>query len=215
MSDININIISDPALGDVYINYLSEWRLAGGISAANCIAAYQPKGAANLAASYIKLNNPGTYDATPVVAPTWDAVNGWIFNGSTQYMTTGIVPATTWSMILKFTDSGVQLDTYWGAFAGLADRFDFCSRNGAAAHRYNIGDKPLTTGAPVVSGTMALASVNCYLNGAADGVIAAGGATTGQLNLGILGAGIAYFKGYVQAFAVYNITLLSAQILEL
>ena len=63
---------------------VAPWYLAGGISAANCLAAYQPKGAASLAASYSNLANPGTYNAAPGVAPTFDASTGWTFNGSTQ-----------------------------------------------------------------------------------------------------------------------------------
>ena len=61
------------------------WVVAG----KTCVAAYQPIGAASLAASYTNLANPGTYDAAPGVAPTFDAVNGWAFN-TTQYLETGI-----------------------------------------------------------------------------------------------------------------------------
>ena len=43
-----------------------------------CIAAYQPKGAASLAASYVNLQQPGTYDAAPGVAPTWAAGGGML-----------------------------------------------------------------------------------------------------------------------------------------
>lgn len=54
------------------------WYLAGGISAANCLAAYQPKGAASYAVSKVNLASPGTRNlsdgATP---PNWDATNGW------------------------------------------------------------------------------------------------------------------------------------------
>ena len=64
------------------------WWLSGGISAANCIAAYQPKGAADLAASYVNLANPGTYNAAPGVAPTWAAADGWTFGG-TNYLLCG------------------------------------------------------------------------------------------------------------------------------
>src|SRR4030042_266315 len=65
-----------------------EWWLAGGISAANCLAAYQPKGAASYAASKVNLANPGTYDAVDGVAfPTWAAATGWTFNGVAQYLT--------------------------------------------------------------------------------------------------------------------------------
>lgn len=63
------------------------WQVAG----QTCAAAYQPIGAASLAASYVNLANPGTYNAAPGVAPTL-AAGGWSFDGLTQYLTTGIVP---------------------------------------------------------------------------------------------------------------------------
>jgi hypothetical protein len=72
------------------------WWLAGGVAAANAIAVYQPKGAADLAASYVNLANPGTYDAAPGTAPTFDAATGWTFNGSTQYLTTGVTNGAAW-----------------------------------------------------------------------------------------------------------------------
>lgn len=64
------------------------WYLAGGVSAANCIAAYQAKGAASYAASKINLINPGTYNLIDGVSPTWDAINGWTFDGITTYLRT-------------------------------------------------------------------------------------------------------------------------------
>jgi hypothetical protein len=51
------------------------WYLAGG--APLPIAAYQPKGAVDLAASYINLANPGTYNVAPGSAPTLGD-SGWI-----------------------------------------------------------------------------------------------------------------------------------------
>lgn len=56
----------------------TNWWLAGGIAAANCIAAYQPKGAASYAASLVNLNNPGTRNLTNTgTDPSWDSTNGW------------------------------------------------------------------------------------------------------------------------------------------
>lgn len=49
-------------------------------------AAFQPIGAASLAASYVSLYNPTTWDAAPVVAPTFDAATGWEFDGATTYL---------------------------------------------------------------------------------------------------------------------------------
>lgn len=67
------------------------WAVAG----KTCVAAYQPIGAASLAASYTNLANPGTYDAAPGTAPTFAAATGWTFDGSTQYLTTGNIISGT------------------------------------------------------------------------------------------------------------------------
>ena len=60
----------------------SWWEVAG----KTCVAAYQPKGAASYAASLVNLAQPGTYNATEGVAPTWAAGTGWTFNGTTQHL---------------------------------------------------------------------------------------------------------------------------------
>ena len=52
------------------------WAVAG----KTCVAAYQPKGAADLAASYVNLANPGTYDAVPDSSFSFDVSIGWIFD---------------------------------------------------------------------------------------------------------------------------------------
>ena len=50
----------------------APWGLGGEmIDIGNCIAAYQPKGAASLAESYQNLAAPG-----------WDATDGWTFSGA-------------------------------------------------------------------------------------------------------------------------------------
>ena len=61
------------------------WTVAG----KTCVAAYQPIGAASLAASYSNLANPGTYDASPGTAPTFDAENGWTYSGEHNGMGIG------------------------------------------------------------------------------------------------------------------------------
>ena len=58
------------------------WWFAGGISPANCVAAYQAKGAASYAASKVNLANAGTYNLADIVAPSWSAGTGWMFNGT-------------------------------------------------------------------------------------------------------------------------------------
>jgi len=66
-------------------SHTRKWWLAGGIHPSQVVAAYQPKGAVDLAASYVNLANPGTDDAQVGEAPTLDS-SGWVFNGTTQYL---------------------------------------------------------------------------------------------------------------------------------
>ena len=74
------------------------WNLSGAINSNDVVLAYQPKGAASLAESYINLVRPGTLDAAVGVAPTLDAL-GWVSAGSARLMT-GYVPTGTTSMII-------------------------------------------------------------------------------------------------------------------
>ncbi len=59
------------------------WDLSGTIT--TCVAAYQPKGAASLAASYVNLANPGTNNAAEGSAPSFSSA-GWTFNGTSNYL---------------------------------------------------------------------------------------------------------------------------------
>jgi len=85
-------------------------------------AAYQPKGAANLAASYVDLSGNGN-NTGPGVAPTWDAVNGWTFNGAAQYLTTAFIPQTdqSQSALVQYTNA-VTVDGYLFGSSGGASR---------------------------------------------------------------------------------------------
>jgi len=54
------------------------WDLNGTIK--SCVAAYQPVGAADYAASKVNLLNPGTYNLSDGVAyPDWASATGWTF----------------------------------------------------------------------------------------------------------------------------------------
>lgn len=54
------------------------WWLTAGISSADCIAVFQPIGAASYALSKVNLANPGTYNLTnEATYPNWDSTNGW------------------------------------------------------------------------------------------------------------------------------------------
>ncbi len=85
---------------------VTPWYLSGGIAGANCIGAYQAKGAASYAASKVNLNNPGTNDLSDGAAfPTWAADTGWTFvAASSQYLTIASAIATVvpLSMVCRF-----------------------------------------------------------------------------------------------------------------
>lgn len=152
----------------------AAWWLAGG--APTPVAVYQPKGAASLAASYVNLVNPGTYDAAPGVAPTLGA-DGWEFSAS-AYLTTDLVPASdqSWSALAAFnitSGSGVVLGCVndnpyagyhlWPAYGG----------GGGAAYGNSGG---VQVEPPYTTGVTALAGNKAYRNGIAEagtiGVIA-------------------------------------------
>ena len=77
------------------------WKVAG----KTCVAAYQPKGAASLAASYVNLANPGTYDAAPGAAPTWASATGWTFNGTQYLVVAGLVQNRPLTMLVSASQS--------------------------------------------------------------------------------------------------------------
>lgn len=189
------------------------------------VAAYQAKGAASLAASYVNLANPGTYDLTEGTAPAFDTADGWTFNGNTnsRYLKTGVVwGAATWSAIVRFSDSHNQ----WGlaADAGAASNrvgFLLGSASGTNYRWCNAGEVSATWS--VTAGVIAFADRKRYTDGspAAGGDIASGGSTPGvELYIGCLNRGDSplantYYTGKIQAIALYSTTLDATQVAEI
>lgn len=190
-----------------------NWWEAGG--AAGAVRVYQPKGAASLAASYVDL--AGNQDAAPGVAPTWNGTDGWIFNGSTQYLTTGFVPDDDQSqtVLIQFTNAPTT-----------GGQFLFGSRNGAGNRQigfrivsgdwasFNGADR--TRGTAQTSGNYGLNALNGYLNGAdvGGGPHAAWGGTGLEVYIGARNnAGADNFTAvYIQAFVIYPTSLSDAHI---
>lgn len=199
------------------------WWLSGGISAANCIAAYQPKGAASYAASKTNLANPGTYTAAPGRDCSWDATRGWIFNGIDQYLTTGINPATgAWSMIIRFDNVNTTITGSFkcacGADASSSFRFYIAPVvNAGDVRSYGVGGGAggfVNVTGKLASGVMSIAGANCYLNGSPDGTASN---SDGGVSTVVIGAthpsGLinSWLPGDVQAFAIYNTTITGPQ----
>jgi len=190
------------------------WYRAGG--APLPVAAYQPKGASSLAASYVNLANPGTYDAAPGTAPTFDAATGWTFDGNTQYVTTGVVPTHPMSLILRVANgyTGPQARVTAGCYDGKA----FILESGYGGFRYyEYGTAYTGPGAAVAAGVMCLTPTQGYLNGATDGTTMSGGTTLpvhaltiGGRNDG--GAVNSLWIGKIQAVAIYSTALTAPQV---
>lgn len=203
------------------------WWLSGGISAANCIAAYAAKGAASYAASKSNLANPGTYDANDegTHAIDWDSVNGWKQDGLiSSYLLTGISPDDTWSMIANvtnFQDMGaVDANTLCGVYddnpnhAFYIDNYNYKTR---ASHGNVAAVVDLTV---VASGNIAIAGKNTYVDAVAKSTIGAGAGTTyGPLAIGakIYNGSPVNYAGvvYIQSLAIYDTTITGDQVTAL
>lgn len=187
------------------------WWLSGGISAGDCVAAYQAKGAASLAASYSNLNNPGTNDATLGVAPSWAAGTGWTFNGTSQYLVSSI-PNANETLLVQFTAPGDCI------VAGMYETTSrwlqlFPSFSGAAYYR-NGG---AVSGSTYTSGNIAVTSAKGYKDGTSVGALTGSwsGTATSTLYLGASNnSGTPYFVGACTLVAVarYSRTLTDSEV---
>lgn len=193
---------------------VNTWWLSGGISSANCFGAWQAKGAASLAASYVNLNNPGTNDLTVGGAPTFDTSTGWTFDGWSSYLISGLKPGPTMSAIVRF--SSVASD---GALIGSLNNYWFGFRPNLGGttttfyHSYRVDFTGQT-----LSGTMANAAAEGFVDGVSLGAIGTGGSddSTYYLHIGrYYGAEERWLDGKIQAVAFYTSTLTSSQIAAL
>lgn len=183
------------------------WYTAGG--APTPVAAYQPIGAASLAASYVNLANPGTNDAAPGTAPTWAAGTGWTFNGTSQYLNTGITPTAGYSAIVRFSGSSADV----AMIVGATGYFGIWPQYSPGTGYYQVGAGfQSTTGK--TSGVMCTvgngASSQGYYNGAADG--AAFTATSPAFGPITIAGTNGFWPGDVQAVAIYNTALTAGQV---
>ena len=180
------------------------WDLGGTIAC--CVAAYQPKGAASYAASLINLANPGTYDATAGVAPTWAAGTGWSFDG-TQWLSSGYdANVNTCSIIARFAN--VVNDDNIGTAIG--DGRNALQPIYFANHLYRNGLAQFPLGANVAAGIMMVTPTDAFLNGVSEGPYLTDGVNkAGPLLLGADGnGGVPYagehLTGDIIAIGIYS-----------
>jgi hypothetical protein len=200
------------------------WWLSGGVAAANAVAVYQPKGAASLAASYDNIAAPGngladgTYDATPGVAPTFNASTGWTFNGSTQHMIAAVVVEETWTVLCQFSEfTDAQEKVLFGFERGGYSCNVWVEPCRSSGVRYSHGGQ--TTRSPKATlGNLGLAGNQPYRNGVADGGALAAWAGKNEFRPLYIGAwnytgnAVWHAACKIQAVAIYNTTLTAPQV---
>lgn len=186
------------------------------------VAAYQPIGAANLAASYVNLANPGTYDTAPGDAPTFDVADGWTFNGSSDYLTTGITPGSTWTILVRYSNRGsgtVSLAVATAA-ANTAPFFGAVTVGGNQWYIVWGNNGAQNYAQSATSGVIGQASNNRYFDGAAIGALT--GSWTGTPQELLIGGQYntaptvyRFWSGKIQAVAIYSTTLDATQMAEI
>lgn len=132
------------------------------------VAAWQPVAAPGpLAARYNQAQGgSNVYQAVNGVAPTWSGAVGWTFNGSTQYLNTGVVATNnqSWTAFCAFTDATTNGGHLLGTHDGIGNTyFILRPKNGSNALWANgnyAEDSPY-----MVSGVMAVSGASGYRNG--------------------------------------------------
>lgn len=194
----------------------TPWYLVAGVTP---IAAYQPKGAASLAASYINLINPGTYNAAPGVAPTFNTATGWTFNGTTQYLNSGVVHGQNWTIIAQFSGASDSASVMCGAqdagdtALSVSPYFNLFGAN--RAFYGNGGVIAVSTG--LASGNLCSAGNQGYKNGVAHGaaIPAWSGVNTRSVYMGAYnntGTADFFMAVTIIALALYNSALNATQV---
>lgn len=208
-----------PGLGIQTIEALASgaagwWVVAG----KTCVAAYQPKGAASLAASYVNLANPGTYDAYAGVAPTWGAATGWgKSTGENWYLKTDLVVSTntSWTFLVRFSNAASVSGNAFGLYGGAANKRLQLDVWSGAIDFGNGGLLAAGTGssADQVAG---FAGATAYVDGLPVGQIPTGDAHSNDIYIGavnVLDAPNYYLGvGYLKILAIYSGTLSGAEV---
>lgn len=183
------------------------------------LAAYDFKNASDQSNSYINLANPGTYNLSVNVAPSWTSGQGLIFTG-TQSLNTGIVPISTSTIFARFSNaSGAPIGVAGIFNIGTGTRFYLRPRHDDFSKFYGYGSTALNSSGAVNNGIMALTGNNAYYNGASLGTVSGTwtdaplsiyiGAINDNNNASVL------FNGTIEAIWIGNQLLDSTQVSNL
>lgn len=210
-------------LGRAQVITAAPWWLSGGISAANCKAAYRAKGASSLAASKVNLANPGTYDlAAYANDPTFDTASGWTFGGDASAQ--GLRAASLLSKASQDQTIAIRLsgNTEAGVPVGFGanghPRFGTNPGNSAYCIYINGGNSYYTAGT-IAGFTAGMVLVMAGRKIFKDGIqilatIAEGSPNNTTYGFSLSGLG-GYWAGVVAAVAYYDTTLTDTQMTAL
>lgn len=152
------------------------WYLAGGVDPAICAFAYQPKGAADLATSYVNLVTPGTNNAVVVPtlnAPDFATADGWKFNGTDMMLRSSAVVQIQYGFfIIRLSNLPASNSYQAGYTQSNYDQF-FLNIDNTSTNktRYRVGGTSAAAKAPgATSGVFGFGSSDAYRNGIDEGL---------------------------------------------
>ena len=176
-----------------------------------CIGAYQAKGAASLAASYVNLASPGVGDLVAVTAPAggWDVGNGWKF---TNVPAGGCLQAPTvtdgYTFLMQFTNA-VAANAYMCTTVDGFWRMRQRAPGIDVEYTYKAGMRYVPPW--ITAGNYGMAAGQGYRNGAADGTPASGASVINSAMY--IGAATYPAAMYVRAYVLYSAILTAPQML--
>ena len=184
-----------------------------------CVAAYQAKGAASLAASYVNLPTPATYDLTLFGSGlTWDAADGWGTNWATnRFLHTGITPANdgSWSMFVRYSAASASYAIAVGA-CKVSNTAGFAIGSGSSQRGWfvNVGALVCSVAPNYPAGVFGV-TTEPYRDGVDVGVLSGSNPPASPIAIGglysmpILVSNV--WAGYIQAVAIYSMSLSPAE----
>jgi hypothetical protein len=214
IGEVNTEVTSNPQIVPV-------WWFSGGVEASDIQIVYQPMGMGNIALSHININNPGVNDAIEIVAPTWNPSVGWIFDG-TQYLSTGDFDTSEeTTIIIRFSGFVGSQDEDFGLLGKWISDKDlaliFNNTSNVWENRAYLDNQSCHFDGIVNSGVITITKNGIYLNGALQisFTTPTDFTDTTALFIGAInfnGSPAFYFKGNIQAVAIYKATLSLPQI---
>lgn len=214
--------------GDCIMSYVARSRSLW-FNLPGVVAAYQPVRAPGPVLARYNQANGGRnlYKATDGTAPTWRGATGWYFAGaSSQFLNTGITAVNdqTWSMVVRFSGlvTSAAYKVICGAYNAASPYQGFMlsgywdSNSVLYMNSADVKVSPKITDGG--SGVLAVAGLQGYRNGIADGspIGAPRAGAFYPIRIGAVGtqtgAQTGYMSGFVQSLAIYRRTLSAAEV---